>query len=593
MDKAKIRAEIAAKKERLAELKARRKNAKDAGGGRAPRAARGKRQPRQPRQPRNTDALAGLDSLIGPTTTVRKDSSGPTLTVSSPDNVNINIDTVVPETYNKAIDCAIIGGTDDEKRNAEMQQELQQQSTHLKEEEEKLEKFKEQLRKDRLKYDKVSDNDRVFEKKELDPVEVRRIETEQGFQNFFGKASKVVERALNFTYDFTTDYFADTGNAEQSADEKLVRKGKLWDEKKTGNRAITSISWGAKNSGYLLTTYAGQDDAMSLEADGTVMLWNTSNLNRAENNFYCNSAVLTASFHPTNPSLIVGGCRSGQVVVWDTRLKRTPIDRTSLSRGHTYPVYALRALPEVNDQYLISVSTDGQLCQWSDGNLHDPAIEIDLNVSFKESEGKESTTDEITTTSFDYPGEKADYVILGSDEGKVYKATAAKGISGVLDAHDAPISNVQFHPNIEGSPHLVSDLFLTSSYDWTVKLWSYAQKNRALYTFECARDYVFDVQWSPVHPAVFASGDGTGKLDVWNLTNDTDVPIYSIQVEKDKGAISKIKWSPDGTILAVGMSTGAVHVFDVKEELYSASNEDSGIFYSKMEAETKRVEDGL
>lgn len=29
--------------------------------------------------------------------------------------------------------------------------------------------------------------------------------------------------------------------------------------------------------------------------------------------------------------------------------------------------------------------------------------------------------------------------------------------------------------------------------------------------------------WSPVHPAMFAAVDGMGRLDLWNLNNDTEV----------------------------------------------------------------------
>jgi hypothetical protein len=33
---------------------------------------------------------------------------------------------------------------------------------------------------------------------------------------------------------------------------------------------------------------------------------------------------------------------------------------------------------------------------------------------------------------------------------------------------------------------------------------------------------------SPVHPALFAMGDGTGKLDLWNINKDTEVFVYSL-----------------------------------------------------------------
>lgn len=585
MDKEKILRDIAEKKARLEALKAKRaqRNAGKTGAGGAKERLAARRKEREAKKAGGAVASGGrggglssnIDNLIGAAPAAEAGSMGK----KTPDDSIHNIASVTPETYNKGIQCSIIGGSDNEKRTQAMQQQLEAQKIALQEEEEKMKIFKEQLKKDKLKYDKITDTAAV-EKKELTNIEVRRIETSNDFQGFFKTASKVVERALSFSYDFTIDYLADGGEAEESKDEKIVRKTKLLDEKKTGSRAITSIAWSSKFKELVLSSYAGQDDPMSLEPDGTVLVWNMNSPNRPEYNFYCNSAVLVAKFHPTNPKLLVGGCRSGQVVVWDTRAKKTPIDRTSLSRGHTYPVYALAC---TEDSSLISVSTDGLLCQWNDSNLHDPANEIDLNAVLKESAEKESvTTDEITTTAFDFAGD-SNHVILSSDEGRVYKASISdgKGIVDTVDAHDAPITNIHSHPTQKDTPGEITDLYLTSSYDWTCKLWS-NKANKCLYTFESARDYVFDVQWSTSHPAVFACGDGTGKLDVWNLVVDTEIPDYSVQVEKDKGAISKISWSQDGALLACGMSTGSVHVFDVKEELYNASNEDSDRFYSKM-----------
>lgn len=44
-----------------------------------------------------------------------------------------------------------------------------------------------------------------------------------------------------------------------------------------------------------------------------------------------------------------------------------------------------------------------------------------------------------------------------------------------------------------------------------------------MYSFEDNADYVYDVMWSPVHPAAFATVDGMGRLDLWNLNNYTEV----------------------------------------------------------------------
>lgn len=54
-----------------------------------------------------------------------------------------------------------------------------------------------------------------------------------------------------------------------------------------------------------------------------------------------------------------------------------------------------------------------------------------------------------------------------------------------------------------------------------------------MYSFEDNGDYVYDVAWSPIHPAVFATVDGMGRLDVWNLNQDTEVGIVMVLNSKN------------------------------------------------------------
>ena len=44
-----------------------------------------------------------------------------------------------------------------------------------------------------------------------------------------------------------------------------------------------------------------------------------------------------------------------------------------------------------------------------------------------------------------------------------------------------------------------------------------------LHTFEDYSEYVYDCKWSPINPALFATCDGSGRLDLWNLNLDTEV----------------------------------------------------------------------
>jgi len=127
--------------------------------------------------------------------------------------------------------------------------------------------------------------------------------------------------------------------------------------------------------------------------------------------------------------------------------------------------------------------------------------------------------------------------------------------------HGGPVNSVVFHPPQPGTDF--GSLFLSSSVDWTVKVWSLGKEN-PIFSFTSS-DYVFDAAWSPTHPAVFAAADCTGSLSIWNLNEDTEKPTMTLKVG-DHG-LYRLRWSPDGTQLAVGDCVGRILVYDVADEV--------------------------
>ncbi|VEL34133.1 unnamed protein product, partial [Protopolystoma xenopodis] len=149
--------------------------------------------------------------------------------------------------------------------------------------------------------------------------------------------------------------------------------------------------------------------------------------------------------------------------------------------------------------------------------------------------------------------------------------------------HSAPITAISTHP----SPGAISFscLFLTSSLDWTIRLWS-TREQRPLQCFDDYFEYVYDVQWSPVHPALFAAVDGSGHLDIWNLNQDVEVPVVRRLLGEQSGAcasvvhpasiygsvqagsaLNRCRWDVNGQFLAAGDRQGRVTVCSVHESL--------------------------
>ena len=67
---------------------------------------------------------------------------------------------------------------------------------------------------------------------------------------------------------------------------------------------------------------------------------------------------------------------------------------------------------------------------------------------------------------------------------------------------------------------------------------------------------MYDVAWSPTHPALFATVDGTGRLDLWNLNNDTEVSSASVSVDGPAAAFNRVSWTQSGLHVTAGDDAG-------------------------------------
>ncbi|XP_066582143.1 cytoplasmic dynein 1 intermediate chain isoform X6 [Prorops nasuta] len=435
------------------------------------------------------------------------------------------------------------------------------------------------------------------EKEKEVPKEVRELSEEEkqmvilteDFQGFLDRTSRIVERALGESVDIYTDY---TGNmdGEDGMDEKnhqrLWLNRSFYCERWSRNRCVTSMDWSPQFPELLAASYNNNDDTPN-DPDGVCLVWNTKfKKTTAEFIFHCQSPVMSTTFARFHPNLILGGTYSGQIVLWDNRVqKRTPIQRTPLSASaHTHPVYCLNVVGTQNAHNLISISTDGKLCSWSLDMLSQPQETLELHA-------KQSKP--IAATCLAFPHGDVNNFVVGSEDGTVYSACrhgSRVGVTETYEGHQGPVTGVSAHA-VQGGIDF-SHLFLTSSIDWTIKLWS-LKENKPLYSFEHNGDYVYDVAWSPTHPALFAAVDDSGKLDLWNLNQDTEVPAAS-EIVEGCPALNRVSWTPSGLHVTVGDDSGRIWVYDVAEHLAHARHDEWNKFlYTQQDLKNNKADEEL
>nr|KAF6494638.1 dynein cytoplasmic 1 intermediate chain 2 [Rousettus aegyptiacus] len=416
---------------------------------------------------------------------------------------------------------------------------------------------------------KDEENDSKAPPHELTEEEKQQILHCEEFLSFFDHSTRIVERALSEQINIFFDYSGrdlEDKEGEIQAGAKLSLNRQFFDERWSKHRVVSCLDWSSQYPELLVASYNNNEDAPH-EPDGVALVWNMKyKKTTPEYVFHCQSAVMSATFAKFHPNLVVGGTYSGQIVLWDNRSnKRTPVQRTPLSAAaHTHPVYCVNVVGTQNAHNLISISTDGKICSWSLDMLSHPQDSMEL--VHKQSKA-------VAVTSMSFPVGDVNNFVVGSEEGSVYTACrhgSKAGISEMFEGHQGPITGIHCHAAVGAVDF--SHLFVTSSFDWTVKLWT-TKNNKPLYSFEDNSDYVYDVMWSPTHPALFACVDGMGRLDLWNLNNDTEVPTASISVEGNP-ALNRVRWTHSGREIAVGDSEGQIVIYDVGEQIAVPRNDE-------------------
>ncbi|VDD81997.1 unnamed protein product [Mesocestoides corti] len=449
--------------------------------------------------------------------------------------------------------------------------------------------------------------------RELSEEEKQVAMESEEFQDFFLRTSRIIERALDDTNDIFFDYSGADREDTQGKDELVKYIGDFYDNSFVCDASVVALDWSAVHPELLLVAYQsregggvidnGAGDGLVSEG-GSCLVWNLKYRQTAPEHIFTYQVDITAAilteFHP---NLVIGGTRGGQIVIWDSRCpslhclhhspiaffsystvalsalecvtftlpranRRTPSQKTRLAGGsaHVEAICGLAVTGSRNANSLVSVSSDGRLCSWSFDMLGSPQQSLELASASKR------TANPITPTCLAFlPGE-ANRFLVGAQDGNVYAGSRhdkTAGISDQFESHKAPVTCLAMMPSLEaplGLEEPPSTLFVTTAMDCSVKLWSHREPAYPLLSYDDRNEYFVGCDYSPIHPALFATTDLGGSVDLWSLNSDHEVPTASTQVGGD-ALLNRCRFHKKGFHLAVGGDDGRVRLFELHENL--------------------------
>ncbi len=495
----------------------------------------------------------------------------------------------------------------------------------------------------------------------------------ESFSNFVSKSSRLVERAISQASSFdilmnvtTSGHEGTKRHSDMLTDISLFEcdylKGRPVMDIQFSPHAdihqdvflvaygsIGQASLGPDGKPYIPTQTNGStyNNDTSMAAMGVVCLWHSAVTSSPEKKLFAPSPVLATRFHSDDQNLVLGSCYNGQILLWDLRLNSSmPVQRSNLAgKGHKHPVYSMSMSSTAASYELITVSTDGYLCHWDLQRLADPisyvtlqlpqAGQFDITMGMSSSSSSTGSTGSssvagtntsaifntlsVTSTVLGH-NETQKEAIFGSENGHLYRVSLPYRTTDPItqiDAHKGLVSSM--HRNPHGGK-FCKDLLLTSSLDWTVKLWNtlpssfHHQNQQALLeVVSPSYDYICDVQWSPVNPTLFSTITSGGILTLWDLSKSTLEAQDSFHILKDQSpmattsnsnnnnnnnnnnnsvssgivdinhgldghlcALNKLVWSVDGNSLYVGDTKGNVRQIAVKESAARSRPGDEG-----------------
>ena len=307
----------------------------------------------------------------------------------------------------------------------------------------------------------------------------------------------IVERALGQleVYDYMVslsllphlqnEYIDLTSNSTKSRD--LLSFSKCYTSDPLADHPVTSIHPSPFSKSIFLASYASSPASPS-SFEGFCALWDLMITDHPYRVLSAPESVTATHFHNLDRNLLIGGLYNGRIVVWDLSSETGIQTQSNLhDEQSSLPVVGLEAFGSSTLSGILSVSSDGVVCIWSQNSFIDPIITTNLNSLVAPLRSPHPQTIDshaleqpiLPTAISPFNGELSSFLV-GSEDGSLYSVIIRDNVVSIdarLLFHCAPITAIatrlgSSQSRVSWESTVVRSLVLTSSFDWQIALWA-------------------------------------------------------------------------------------------------------------------------